>query len=316
MQLEADVGEIEPFQIETRRVVRVYGNITLGNARRGAGGQTLDRDRSRRLVDLRDARGDSVHIEHSRRIPLRVGDGDEVRIEQAYRLAIAIEREVRTLDGIDIETNRARGPRRGEAGVADAFRNRLADANAISLETPEKDREVWQVVSDAAVRRRFYVSSVRKRIERRRQQRQHRGIAQRHGAAANHRLPLHKRIRIAGRRIAIRRWTTNVGTLKIEVLVPDHVLEQLDTMNAPLRQVESEQLDRAERAFAPPQRDRVGNVGAQRPRIAFQMARAEQVAEVGNDPVVASLDEEIVIERFDVLVNRTERGFDQREIGA
>jgi hypothetical protein len=96
----------------------------------------------------------------------------------------------------------------------------------------------------------------------------------------------------------------------IQVLVPDHVLEQLDTVNTPLGQVEGEQLNRAERAFPSSEGNRVGDVGAQRPRITFQMRGAEQVADVGNYPVFTSLDEEIVIKRLDVLVNRTECVFD------
>src|SRR5215510_14012997 len=96
----------------------------------------------------------------------------------------------------------------------------------------------------------------------------------------------------------------------IQVLVPNHVLEQLNTVNTPLRQIEGEQLDRAERAFPASQRNRVGDVGAQRPRITFQMAGAKQVADVWNNPVFASLDEEIVIERLDVFVNRAECVFD------
>src|SRR5947199_205309 len=73
-------------------------------------------------------------------------------------------------------------------------------------------------------------------------------------------------------------------------------------MRAPARQVVSKQLNRAERALATPQRDRVGDVGAQRPGIARKMTRAEKIADVRNYPVIRALDNEIVIKLFNVLV--------------
>ena len=85
-------------------------------------------------------------------------------------------------------------------------------------------------------------------------------------------------------------------------------------MRAPARQVVSKQLNRAERALATPQRDRVGDVGAQRPGIARKMTRAEKIADVRNYPVIRGLDKEIVIKLFNVLVNVTVGLLDQREI--
>ena len=112
------------------------------------------------------------------------------------------------------------------------------------------------------------------------------------------------------------RQTAGVGPLVIEMLRPAEVLAQFDAAAGPAGQIDGEALDRAERALAPAQCDRVGHVGAQRARVALEVRRAEQVGEVGDDPVVAGVDEQIVVELRDVGVQRAERGLDRREVGA
>ena len=44
------------------------------------------------------------------------------------------------------------------------------------------------------------------------------------------------------------------------------------------------------------------------------MARAQKIREVRHDPVVAAVDEEIVVERFDILVHRAEGFLDDGEV--
>ena len=76
-----------------------------------------------------------------------------------------------------------------------------------------------------------------------------------------------------------------------------------------------EPLDAGQRTLAAAQREGVGHVGAQRPRVAAEVARAQQVADVGDDPVGARFDEVVVVERLDVLVDGAEDPFDEGEVG-
>lgn len=114
----------------------------------------------------------------------------------------------------------------------------------------------------------------------------------------------------------MRRRATGVRALMIQVLRPGQVLAQLDRAAGPAGEVDREPLDRAERALAPAQRDRVGDVGAKRARIALQVRAAEQVGQVRDDPVVAGVDEQVVVELRDVVVQRAEGLLDRGEVGA
>src|SRR4051812_32220308 len=112
----------------------------------------------------------------------------------------------------------------------------------------------------------------------------------------------------------MRRPATVIRSLMIQVLVPNHVLQQLDAVNAPLGEVEREELDRAKGSLAPPQRDSIRHVRTQRPRISTQWTRAKEIADVWNRPIVAELNEEIVIQPFDVFVNETKRVLNQAKV--
>ena len=107
-----------------------------------------------------------------------------------------------------------------------------------------------------------------------------------------------------------------VGPLVVEVLRPREVLEQLGGVDAPAGERLGDRLDRAERALAPAPADRAGDVAPDRGRIAGEVRRAEQVRDVRDRPRVARLDEEVVVERLDVLVDGAERLLEQREQGA
>src|SRR4051812_22402500 len=83
-------------------------------------------------------------------------------------------------------------------------------------------------------------------------------------------------------------------------------LEELDRLRAPARDVVGELLQHGERPLAPPVADRVGDVRplARRPgRDRVQAAYVEKVGDVRNDPRPARLDEQIVVEAFDVAVD-------------
>ena len=84
---------------------------------------------------------------------------------------------------------------------------------------------------------------------------------------------------------------------------------------APARQVIGQELDGAESALATAQGHRVGHVGAQGPRLAGEVARAQQVADVGDNPVGGGLDEEIVVEGLDVGVDSIERSLEDLDVG-
>jgi hypothetical protein len=100
----------------------------------------------------------------------------------------------------------------------------------------------------------------------------------------------------------------------IQRLRPHEVLAQLDGVRTPPGEIVREPLDRAERALRAAQEDRVGDVGAQRPWIAGEVTRAEQIADVRDDPVGARVDEQVVIERVDRLLDRVERVLDRLQV--
>jgi hypothetical protein len=278
VQLEADPGYVD--RVHGGRVVGVHGEVLLGVARRGASGKPGPGNRPRRLVYLR----------HDGRLRVRI---EPVRVEERDGFAQRVNVEP---DGLD-PAHRLPGPE-----------YRPGDRDAVVFEAPEEDRQVGQVVPDAPEGYRgFHVCNVGEGIERRPEQAEHRRVAQGDGPAPDRREP--------GDRTESVRWiAARVGPLVVEVLVPDEVLSQLDAVDAPPGQVVGQPLDARERTLAAAQRHGVGHVGPQRPGVAVQAARAEQVPDVGDHPVVARLDEQVVVERLDVLVDGAEDPLDERQV--
>ncbi len=97
----------------------------------------------------------------------------------------------------------------------------------------------------------------------------------------------------------------------IQILGSRYALEELDGTGAPAGGVEGQFFEDQRRALAPAQAQGVGD---ERPRAesggatdGIEGAHAEQVADVGDDPVFAGFDEGVVVEPFDV-------GFDERTL--
>jgi hypothetical protein len=109
-----------------------------------------------------------------------------------------------------------------------------------------------------------------------------------------------------------RRAAGQFGARMVQGLRPDQVGPQFAGIGAPPRQVVGQQFDGGEGSLAAPELDRIGDVGALRPDVALDVRSAEQVAQVRVYPVAAGLDEEVVVDRFDIRVDGAEELLDQR----
>lgn len=90
----------------------------------------------------------------------------------------------------------------------------------------------------------------------------------------------------------------------IDVLVLDQALEELDRDARPAGGVTRHLFQHGAGALALPVGERVGDIGAQRALAELaQGTRSDEIAEIGDDPVLAGLDEPIVVERVDVLLD-------------
>ena len=92
----------------------------------------------------------------------------------------------------------------------------------------------------------------------------------------------------------------------VHVLRRAEQLEVLDRARVPAGDVARELLEHRRRALAPAERDRVRDLGAREPaRAAERVQRlvADQVADVGDRPVGAGLDELVVVELLEVLLD-------------
>ena len=86
-------------------------------------------------------------------------------------------------------------------------------------------------------------------------------------------------------------------------------LEVLDGPRAPAGHVARELLEHRDGALGAPVRDRVGHEAALAERRTLdrqQPAHAEQVADVRHDPLLAGLDEPVVVEPLDVGLEQVE----------
>src|SRR5262245_39035599 len=117
------------------------------------------------------------------------------------------------------------------------------------------------------------------------------------------------------RRGPVGRRPSLVRPLVVEVLQPDKVLSQFHAMNAPARPVEGQQLDGSQRALARSQTHGVGDVRTARGGGTGQRTDTQQIANVGYYPVVARLNEQVVIQRLDGFLDRAEGDFRRRQEG-
>ena len=105
--------------------------------------------------------------------------------------------------------------------------------------------------------------------------------------------------------VALERAHVEVGGLRadvLEVLAPADELEELDGVRGPAGDVARQLLEHRQRALAAPVGDRLGDVGAAADGVA-QRVVADEVADVGDDPRAAGLDEEVVVELRDVVLD-------------
>ncbi len=173
----------------------------------------------------------------------------------------------------------------GEApvgGVGD--RAGRAAPDRVGLEPPEEEADVGDGVAAAAVGDVAEFGGVRRALERPVDQFEAVGVAQiREGAAGEPRV--------------------------VEVLGRRQPLEELDGARGPAGHVARQLLQHRGGPLAPPVAEGVGNdrALAQRPqpvRDRQQPADIEEVAEVGDDPLVAGLDEPVVVEPGDVVLDQ------------
>ena len=168
------------------------------------------------------------------------------------------------------------GPRRRRAGGGALHR--------VGLQAPEEQADIRQVV--AAGRQGADVGGVGFRAERAVDAVERPGLPQ------------------------VRR-TQGMWPQVIEVLRGRHPLEEFDGAGAPAGGVEGQFFEDERRALAPAQAKGVGDQGARTEgggaADRVEGAHAEQVADVGDDPVFAGFDEGVVVEPFDI-------GFDERTL--
>ena len=265
-----------------------------------------DRDRLRRVeLGHRHECGrvlDPERIRADRSEP-RTRDRTGLRVEQRQpdRTAIRVvrlapEQAHGARERMDVEpcgerTARARDRRRRRRELG-------LHVDRVACESPQEHGEVRQVVVHVVRPHRRDIREPRERVVGCAELREHRRIANGREPAADDGV------------------ATAVGprALMIQRLRPHEVLAQLDRMRAPAGEVVREPLDGAQRALRATQEDRVGDIRAERPRIAGEMARAEEVAQVGDDPRRARVDEQVVVERVDRLLDLVERGLDGRQV--
>ena len=180
-------------------------------------------------------------------------------------------------------------------------------AHAICGEPPEKNSEIRQVVVGCQRGGGLHVHGVGKWRERSAQQTQHGGIANRHGAAARHE-------KAGQARICVRGCPAGIRTLVVERLRPSEILTQLDRTRGPTSEIGGQPLDDTQGAFAAAKDDCVRDIGAQCARLTLQVRCAEEISEVWDDPVIAGIDEEIVVERLDVPMDRPEGALENAHV--
>ncbi len=94
----------------------------------------------------------------------------------------------------------------------------------------------------------------------------------------------------------------------VQVLRRRDQLEELDDAGLPARDVVRDFLQGRQGALAPPQANRIGDLGPPAERGAFdrhleQPAHPNQIPDVGNDPLSARLDKEIVVRLIQLFLD-------------
>ena len=184
--------------------------------------------------------------------------GGEIQVGRTVGAARAEEPDGLT-EWVEVEAHDPPGDSALELGLDEAAVPRPQRPDPEGLEPPEKDREVRQVDAHLAAPGNPEVRHARERVERGIEQRQRGGVAHGGRAASHDRMAVH-------RGQAVRRQAAGIGTLMVELLRDDDVLEQLGGVHAPAAERLGDLLDRAERALAPPGADRQSDIAADRPR--------------------------------------------------
>jgi hypothetical protein len=289
VQREADGVRAGPQG--ARRRVGVDGDVLRRAARGTARGQARRRHRPGHPVGVREVGRLVVGLV-------------AVRVEELHRL-----RQRMQLDAHRVGRE-SRRRRRLHFGVDES---RLRHRHQVFLQAPEEYRQVRQVVAGHAAGGRLEIGDVTERIERGIHERQRGGVPHRDRAAARRsadvRRRRHRRLapgprRAGGKHGLLRRQPADPRAQVVEVLVPRQAFAHLHRMHRPARERVHQRLHRAQRALAPAVMNGARDVGAQGARLAREVGDAQQVGEVGDDPVVAGFDEEVVVERVDAGVDR------------
>ncbi len=109
--------------------------------------------------------------------------------------------------------------------------------------------------------------------------------------------------------IADRRGAERAGADMVDVLAPDQPLEKFDRDDGPAGDVARDLLDRGGGALGLAIAKRIRDIGAQSDLAraeAAHRARADQRADIGDDPRLAAFDEEIVVELVEVALDDRE----------
>jgi hypothetical protein len=164
----------------------------------------------------------------------------------------------------------------------------------IRLESPEEDADVRDVVSAAAVVDVPHVDRVRRRLEGSAEQLERRRVADVERAAVG-------------------------GPYVVHVSRRDEALEELDRAGGPAGEVVCQLLEHRRGPLASPVRERVGDERPLTERSGTerqQPSNAQQVADVGDDPLLARLDEPVVVQLLDVGLEEVDVARDDAQQGA
>ncbi len=178
--------------------------------------------------------------------------------------------------------------------LAGCVRRRRRPGQRLGPEAPEEDRDVRDVVASAAARDPADVDGVRE--------------------ADGPRQPLERAAQpLEPERVAEREKALALGPQVVQVLRRAEQLEQLDGARGQAGDVAGELLEDGRRPLSAAVRDRVRDLGARGQGRGRQPGDPEQVADVGQHPRRARLDELVVVEPVEVVLEHPELGRDDVE---
>ncbi len=150
IKFQSRIGLIQIIHREVSRVIKIDCDVCIGIPGRGIGIEPGRRNGAGHLVNSAEDRRTLILVK-------------AIRVEQLDR---SIERVQVETDGVFGEVRR----RRPRKQLREPFAKRPTHRQPIRSQSPQKNRDVRQVVVNAADGRRFHVSDVRNWIERRAQQ--------------------------------------------------------------------------------------------------------------------------------------------------